>query len=35
VLTNTGGERKVHLQLASMAAELLLPEASVMTLSWK
>jgi glucosylceramidase len=35
VLSNTGGERKVHLQLAGMAAELLLPETSVMTLSWK
>jgi glucosylceramidase len=35
VLGNTGGERKVHLQLAGMAAELLLPETSVMTLSWK
>lgn len=35
VLTNTGGERKIHLQLAGMAAEVVLPEASVLTLSWK
>lgn len=35
VLTNTGAERKARLQLAGMAAEVVLPAASVLTLSWK
>jgi glucosylceramidase len=35
VLTNTGAERKIRLQLASMAADVVLPEASVLTLTWK
>ena len=35
VLTNTGAERKIRLRLADMAAEVTLPEASVLTLSWK
>lgn len=35
VLANTGSERKVHLQLAGMMAEVVLPQASVLTLSWK
>jgi hypothetical protein len=35
VLTNTGGEKKIRLQLAGMAAEVVLPEASVLTLTWK
>jgi len=35
VLTNTGAERNIHLQLAGMAAEVVLPEASVLTLTWK
>ena len=35
VLTNTGAERKIRLQLADMAAQVSLPPASVLTLSWK
>jgi len=35
VLTNTGAERNIHLQLAGMAAGVVLPEASVLTLTWK
>jgi glucosylceramidase len=35
VLTNTGAERNIHLQLAGMAADFVLPEASVLTLTWK
>ena len=35
VLTNTGGDRKIHLHLAGMAAEVAVPEASVLTLTWK
>lgn len=35
VLTNTGAERKIRLRLADMAAQVSLPPASVLTLSWK
>jgi glucosylceramidase len=35
VLTNTGKEKKARLQLADMAAEVVLPESSVLTLSWQ
>jgi len=35
VLSNTGGEIRIHLQLAGMAADVVLPEASVLTLTWK
>ena len=35
VVANTGKEQKARLQLADMAAEVMLPEASVLTLSWQ
>ena len=35
VLTNTGAERKICLRLADMAAEITLPQASVLTLTWE
>lgn len=35
VLTNTGQETKARLQLANMSAEVVLPESSVLTLSWR
>jgi len=35
VLTNTGAEKKIRLRLADMAADVTLPQASVLTLSWK
>jgi glucosylceramidase len=35
VLSNTGPEKTVQLQLAASTAEVVLPEASVLTLSWQ
>ena len=35
VLTNTGAEKSIHLQQAGMAAEVVLPESAVLTLTWK
>ena len=35
VLTNTGAERKIRLRLANMSADVSLPQASVLTLTWK